>query len=369
MKCNAEDITSFLTFRHPLSVLKDYQYSYSMEYNCNDIEFEHMKTEARTLFSNAVSNEMEKFDKPAVMMSGGVDSVFLAVLMKRLNPDKKIKTYTAKFDGDTESIRAMEVAKHFHLSNTIIEIEPNDYLDLDRYLNPLIRLKKEPLHPNEIALAKTESKAKEDGCDVVFSGEGADDVFGGYSKLLTLYKTGNDLNQLLDFYRYFSLNKREQIINPEFLVDDVKMLDKIIGTKFYSIDNKNRMFYFIQRIHTPGLLKRGVNASRLSNLDCIFPYVEKNLVSYVNNLPFKYKISDTISKFILREIAMEYLPHEYAYASKHPFPVPFDSWMKNIGNWNLSRELFCSNNISTFSGWEKWMLINLNNWWMIKNEE
>jgi len=341
-----------------------------MEYNHSEdnIDFDQAMVKTATLFSKTVGNEMEKFDRPAVMMSGGLDSVFLAVLMKHLDADKKIKTYTAKFKGDSEYIRAAEVAKYFCLPHTIVKINPDDYLNSDSYLKPLIKLKTEPLHPNEIALAKTEAKAKEDGCDVIFSGEGADDVFGGYDKLLTLYKTGNNLNQLLDFYRYFSLDKRKQIVKSKFLIDDVKSLDKTLPN-FHSIDDvRNRMFYFIQRVHTPGLLKRGINASKFNGLECIFPYIEKDLVSYVNNLPFEYKIFGAISKFILREISVKYnLPYEFAYVSKYPFPVPFNNLMKGINKWNLNPELFRSNNLSTFNGWEKWMLINLNAWLEIEN--
>ena len=125
----------------------------------------------------------------AIMMSGGLDSVLLAALMKLLDPDKKIRLYTATFNTlNSDTIRAKHAAHLFDLPHSFVKIEPTDYLNIDKYLVPLIYLGKRPLHPNEIALAKTEAVAKKDGCDIVFCGEGADGLFGGYDKLLTLYK-------------------------------------------------------------------------------------------------------------------------------------------------------------------------------------
>jgi len=367
MKLKAEDITGFLTFRHPLSALKGYDYPYKISFDEHHNDFETAKEETENHLLHAVEGHMKHSVQPAVVMSGGVDSVTIVALMKKRDPKKMIHLYTAKFKNDPEYEKAAKAAKYFNLPHTVLEVTPEDYLNENVYLRPLVKNKREPLHPNEIALAKIESVAKEDGCDTVFCGEGGDDLFGGYTKLLTLFKgyylsSENFLGFLLDFYRYFTLSDRQKIIKPEYLADDVKLLDDTLGEDYRYMDMQKIAFYFIQKVHTPGLLKRGISAISFNGMQSAFPYVDSKLVDYVNSLPFEYKIFGNISKYILREVALKYIPREFAYSTKHPFPVPFDRWMKDINEWDLDDRLFLSKDISIFNGWKKWMLINLNAW-------
>jgi asparagine synthase (glutamine-hydrolysing) len=361
MKKLADDITSFLSFRHPLRDLYFWDYPYSLVYETIDLEFEIAKKRTKELFIRSVKESLGKSKNPAVVISGGLDSVFLAQVMIDCGAEPLL--YTAKFKGDDESERAKLAAKELDLEHSTIEILPKDYLEVNNYLKPLIKLKKEPLHPNEIALAKIESKAKGDGCDTIFSGEGADDIFGGYSKIFTFHKTmkfkeeyPSFVDRFLKFYRYFS-TLDHWIINPKYITDDSSLLD------FSEINLINFGTYFIQRYHTPGLIKRGINAAKFNDLKSEFPYINSKLVAYVNTLPIEYKVFGDVSKLILREIALDNISTEIAYGEKHPFPVPLDNWMKNINEWNLDKNLFTSNDISSFSGWKKWMLINLDTWW------
>jgi len=53
------------------------------------------------------------------------------------------------------------------------------------------------------------------------------------------------------------------------------------------------------------------------------------------------------------------LPHDIIYRPKYGFPVPFKLWMEDIQEWDLDQEIFCGTDISGFTGWKKFMLINL----------
>jgi len=360
VKYDKESITSFLTFRYDLNRLTEFNYPYDIDidiFNSVSHSFEKSKRLVRETLIKSI--EKDKTKHPAVMMSGGVDSVFVAALLKQIHPN--LKCYTARFKGDNESKLATDAASALNIDHTIVDVYPEDYIDIDRYLKPLIKLKGEPLHPNEIALAKTERVAKLDGCDKVFCGEGADDIFGGYSNIFMYYRK-HKINEFLDYYRYFSLEERTRIINKDYLMDDNILM------KRYLKDVPQHIFgpHFIQTIHTPGLIKRGINAIKFNDMDWSFPYVDKKLVTLVNSLPLEYKNFGDISKYILREISLEYIPRKFSYSVKHPFPVPFNDWMKDINKWNLNDDVFLSNDISSFDGWHKWMLINLNIW--LENE-
>ena len=66
-----------------------------------------------------------------------------------------------------------------------------------------------------------------------------------------------------------------------------------------------------------------------------------------------------IAKFLLKRASEPYLPEVVIYRKKVPFPMPFDEIMKNVHHWDLDEEIFLSTDISSFNGWKKFMLINL----------
>jgi len=67
-----------------------------------------------------------------------------------------------------------------------------------------------------------------------------------------------------------------------------------------------------------------------------------------------------IPKHILKKIAEKYLPNAIIYRKKKGFSVPFDSWFSKLEKWPLNKEIFKSDDISEFTGWKTFMLINLN---------
>ena len=62
---------------------------------------------------------------------------------------------------------------------------------------------------------------------------------------------------------------------------------------------------------------------------------------------------------ILKKVAEKYLDHKIIYRPKKGFPVPFENWLKDLNEWELDKTVFKQNDISSYSGWKKFMLINL----------
>jgi asparagine synthetase B (glutamine-hydrolysing) len=387
IKINDNLITSFLTFRHLIGDLSEFDGSKikwlkkEPRFEEKDIQFE----EAENKIEEILINEIKKLENKeiAVVLSGGLDSSMILALCRKVFPEKRIHTYTAGFYGENEFKYARLVSKKFDSIHTERLIKKEDYIGEKSLLKPLVRSKKEPLHPNEIALAKVESVAKKDGCDVIVCGEGADDIFGGYGQNFRMYMNYDGSEPFFKFflrnYRYFSIDARKKIVKDEFLIDDYELLMKYLDN--IPDDVKNKVFYFTQKIHTPGLLKRAINAMEFNNLEPNFPYLCEELVEFVNSLSFDYKVrwkseehrkkaqnmyfreiseKMDIPKYILKKMAEKYLPHKIIYRPKYAFPVPFDKWFKYLEYWPLNQEIFKTNKISGFNGWEKFMLINLN---------
>lgn len=400
-KFSKEGISSYLTFRYPIGDLtmfadfKNVPYGAKIK-NGRIISYWYPKFEEKKISFEGVKEKVEELliksikkltegKEIAIPFSGGIDSSLIVAICRKIYPNKKIYTYSAGFYGDDEFEYSRLAAKRLNTIHKEKILSKEEYIGENSLLRPLIRQKGEPLHPNEIALAEVEKIAKEDGCEIALCGEGGDDIFGGYGQNLRMYlnykRDKPFFKFFLDNYRYFSLEDRQKVVKDKYLVDDFKLLSSFLNEKETPEDIKNKAFYFIQKIHTPGLITRGANAMRFNDLEPGFPYIDTELVNFVNSLPFEFKvhwkskkhekeaqnmpfreISEKMDtpKYILKKIAEKYLPHKIIYRKKYGFPVPFDKWFASLKEWPLNPEIFKTNDISQFNGWKKFMIINLN---------
>jgi asparagine synthetase B (glutamine-hydrolysing) len=398
-----EGITSFLTFRYPVeryTMFKNYfaippghqvkkgsiepfwRPKFSIDMN---IAFEQAMRRTEKLLISAVEQICNDKEKIGLTISGGLDSSLLCAIVRSLYPNKEIHTYSAGFVGDDEFEYSRKVSEMFNTIHKELVLCKEDFIGKTSLLKPLIKQKAAPLHPNEIALGNIEKIAVDDKCEVVLCGEGGDDIFGGYGQLLRMYLNySGDVSfskYFLSNYRYFSREEQKKLINEKYLIDDISLVEHLFKDQDGPQDIKDKVFYFIQRIHTPGLVIRGVNAFKYNGLPPAFPYLNMNLVDFVNSLPFDYKIhwktrdAETkaknmyfrevsenldIPKYLLKRIAERYLPREIIYRIKKGFPVPFNQWLSDIETWPLDSQVFRSNDISYLDGWKKFMIINLN---------
>jgi len=397
-----EGITSFMTYRYPIGKLTMFKgieripFGYELDnyllkkqwsprYSTSSVDIGSAIKEIETLLLRSIE-KMVGDKKLGIVLSGGLDSSLLVAMVRKLWPHRAIRTYTAGFDGDNEFAYARKIAKLFDTVHFEKEFTREDYIGDSSMISQLIKFKGEPLHPNELALNYVEAQAAMDGCEIILCGEGADDLFGGYGKNFRMYLNfpGGNIEDFcrffLDNYRYFSLVERKDFIRAEYLVDDVALTMNYLELEDFPCSIEDAAIYLTQKLHTPGLITRGLNAIKFNNLEGGFPYIDNDLVYYVNGLPFDFKIrwknensakeamgkrfqeiseEFDIPKFILKKIAENYLPDEIVYRKKYGFPVPFDLWLYDTKEWDFDNSVFLKNNISQLSGWKKFMLINL----------
>ncbi len=400
---SAHGIASYFSFRHP--ILQYTMFNGISKYDAQPgslIPSEVWKpifsdhTLGENLFEKAIIAKVEEkllraIEKLAgskkrigVTLSGGLDSSLILSMLRSMYPDAEILTYSIGFYGDDEFEYSRDAAARFSTRHWEKVLTAEDFIGKDSIMKPLIMRKCAPLHPNEIALALAERQAKRDACDVVFCGEGADDIFGGYGRNLRMYlrylPSQDYCEFLLSRYRYFKRDDVAGLIRDEYLLDDAQLLKGIFEEAECPADARNRMLYFIQRIHTRGLIERGMNALGFAGCAPAIPFIEPEMVEYANSLPFdlhvKWKdgfsdahfmgmdptiISEKYDtpKYLLKKVAEAYLPHHIIYRPKHGFPVPFELWMRDLKTFELSNAIFKTSDISRMTGWQKFMIINL----------
>jgi len=403
-KFSPDGISSFFTFRFPIGNLTMFNDYYKIPCG-SELKDNRVKTYWYPQFAPiqiTVEDALKKVEdllltsikelikgkrkeKIGFAMSGGVDSSLIVALCRKILPDTDLYTYSAGFYGEDEFKYSRLVADKLNTIHTEKILYKEDYIGKNSLLEPLIKYKGEPLHPNEIALANIEKIAKKDNCDIMLCGEGADDIFGGYGQNFRMYlnykKDRPFFKFFLDNYRYFTVEEKENLLNKEYNIDEYAILMNTLNKNEFPKNIKNYVAYFTQKIHTVGLITRGLNAMRFNNLTPGFPFINMKLVNFVNSLPFKFKvhwkekyskekavglnfreISENldIPKYILKKLAENYLPNKIIYRPKYGFPVPFDFWFEDLKKWELNDEIFKTDDISNLNGWKKFMLINLN---------
>lgn len=228
------------------------------------------------LLKLSVSKRVEGLDTIGVIFSGGVDSSILALFLQEISCNKKldITLYAVGSEGSKD----LEAAKY-----------AAEYLDLPLKTQIVTEdLIKE--HVGEVVHAIGDDNLMkvgvglttyfatrmihEDGINVAISGQGADELFGGYNRYLKSYEEG-----MLD------LEIREDISN------------------MYHVN-----------------LERDDACAMLNSVEIRLPFLDKKLVEYAINLPIKNKVSgtgDVLRKNILRKLAFnEGLDKEIAYRPK-----------------------------------------------------
>jgi asparagine synthase (glutamine-hydrolysing) len=313
-------------------------------------------------------------------LSGGLDSSILVQQMSAHHPEA-IKTFTIGFGevGFNEFDYAQEVADHCATDHTEVHLDAEQYLGC---LDTMLHIKDAPLAvPNEIALHLLSKVLKQD-VSVVLSGEGADELFGGYGRIFRsaydyervkkygqsgmpstlrnnlIDKYGSldwtdELDHFLGQYSYMSLTTKKDLFTPELvqaLGGDLynRSYFEDLWSKLGHMELADKYIWTFQRIHLEGLLGRLDSATMSASVEGRVPFVDHRLVEYVNSLPIDYKMSwlsaddkikaellnsnqisekYDITKYILRRIFESKLPKRISERDKVGFPVPLAKWM------------------------------------------
>ena len=294
--------------------------------------------------------------RPGTYLSGGLDSSLITAITANLT-NKRINTYTIGFleDGFNEFEFSRKVAKKYQTKHHEILVDIEDYLNRWK---ELIYFKDAPLGvPNEIPLAIMTSELKKE-VSVVLSGEGADELFGGYGRIFRtpFYYRNKYVGELTPYqffisnYEYVPRNMRDM-----YLLESKELRKKIdIQNSVMFNDNsfEEAIFRFFHQVHIKGLLQRVDMTTMQASVEARVPFLDHELIEFVYkripyDLKLKWKDRESllraqnmtpeefsevldIPKYILKQIAYKYLPAEIIERRKVGFPVPLNKWFNNI---------------------------------------
>ncbi len=332
----------------------------------------------RTLLESSVKYRMIADVPIGAFLSGGVDSSIITAIMAQ-NSSFPIKTFTIGFeeDGFNELSYAKIIADKYKTNHFEIILSGKEYIST---MNKLISFKDAPLSvPNEVPLYLMAKELKKH-ITVVLSGEGADEIFGGYGRIFRSpydleriqhidrldisqeekrayskeffkkYLKQNfhsELEHFLSLYNYTSFEEKTELLDDSIYLEDIEnqLIEKFM-LYFDEIQDEsytNKIMYVFEKIHLVGLLHRVDTTTMATSVEARVPFVDHHLVEFAFTIPLKYKLkwikdkpkllmSDKISeeydipKYILKKSYEDMIPQEILYRKKMGFPVPLHSW-------------------------------------------
>lgn len=278
-----------------------------------------------------------------LFLSGGIDSSVIALVMKNLTD--KVNTFSIGFSNSDfdESRYSKLVAEKFGTIHHHFVLEPPKILDL---LPNVIKYMDEPCGDQALLPVYWLSSEAKKYVTVVLSGEGSDEIFGGYE----YYKNDNQDMRHEYFSEFFLKNPNETLsgfplisddnirfnlitnFNLQEIVEEMKNFqwyDKLkAGTKKIKNKLRLRQYVDIKSWLPDDLLMKFDKMTMSQSLEGRAPFLDYRLVEFVYNLPPNYKINNDEHKFILKEAFTNNLPKEITERKKQGFNLPMSEWLK-----------------------------------------
>lgn len=141
-----------------------------------------------------LSQETAHFSSVGALLSGGIDSTLISAIMQKVSP-KSISTFTIDYvnSGHDEAVAASEIAAHLGTEHVLMSINPEQALDIVILLPTIFT---EPLSSNSQISLYLLAKRATDEVEALFSGDGGDELFGGYNRYLGALQTWRRLQRL-----------------------------------------------------------------------------------------------------------------------------------------------------------------------------
>jgi asparagine synthase (glutamine-hydrolysing) len=295
-------------------------------------------------------------------LSGGLDSSALVGLMSRHN--SRVRTFSAGFGESaySELAYAAEVAKHFGTEHHEVVIDDRDIVE---HLCRLTAFRDAPVsEPADIPVYLLAREAAR-SVKMVLSGEGADEILGGYPKHVAerfapgylrvpasirhrlieplaralpyefrRIKTGLASLSIDDwrerYVRWFgSLNRGERDTLSVLRMNGAPPADAPPFDADPGTSSLRRILYFDQTSWLPdNLLERADRMTMAASIELRVPFLDHKLAEFVSALPDEFRIRGLKTKWILRQAAARLLPRRILERSKVGFRVPVNQWFR-----------------------------------------
>lgn len=316
----------------------------------------------RKVMEESVRVHMRSDVPVGAFLSSGLDSTTIVALARQIHPG--IKTFSVGFEveGYNEIDVAKETAEKLGVENIHYLVRPEEFI---AELPKIIWHMDEPLaDPSAIPLYFIAREASKH-VTVVLSGEGADELFGGYniyrepgalkifSYMPNMFKRslksiariipegvkGKSFiergctpleERFIGNAKIYDENEKEQLLKTYAPDLDHKRITKPLYQMAQSYDDVNKMQYI--DIHTwlrGDILLKADKMTMAHSLELRVPFLDKDVFDVASRIETKHKITHHTTKYVLREAMRGIVPDHVLNRKKLGFPVPIRVWLKD----------------------------------------
>ncbi|MEI7025445.1 asparagine synthase (glutamine-hydrolyzing) [Paenibacillus sp. y28] len=319
--------------------------------------------ELRERLKDSVVHHMQSDVMRGCFLSSGIDSTAIAAHMRAIEP---IKTFSVGFEGpNNETLISRETAQALDTDHFEKIITEHDFFDV---LPKAVWHQDEPVaDPSAIALYHVSELARRH-VTVVLSGEGADELFGGYRiyneplSLQSIERLPLPLKRLMHRMALMlpeGMRGRSYLLrgttpleerflgNAKIFSEDMKadvlqtdrdLLKRYtkpfeVAAQYYErtrhLDPVTRMQYIDMNLWLPGdILMKADKMTMAHSLELRVPFLDKELFELARRIPMQQRIAENTTKYVFRKAMEGIVPEFILHRPKLGFPVPVREWMK-----------------------------------------
>lgn len=353
---------------------------YEMKYNIDDSKsLEEWEDIIAQTFRDSTTVHGIADVEVGCFLSSGVDSSYV---VKEMSKNNSVRTFSVGYEEEkySELKYAQEFAKTAGVDNYIKKISAEEFFDAA----PVVQYyMDEPLpNPSAIALYYLTKLASEQ-VKVVLSGEGADELFGGYHyykdplnfenyqklplglrkcaakavenmprfhgrRFLMRGAQGIEESFVRNNY-VFNFDERDAVLNPDIPAANPATFTKPYFDMCKDVDDVTRMQYVdMQTWLVQDILVKADRMSMANSLELRVPFLDKEMLKVALSIPTKYRVSKEQTKIALRGAALKQVPEKTASMPKTGFLTPLNDWLKRDEFYSRVKDAFESDTAKKF---------------------
>ncbi len=278
----------------------------------------------------------------ATACSGGVDSGLVTALSTRFRGD--FHAYVVDpATGASEAPRAELTAARAGVPIRRVPLEKDRFLDL--WPKMVWHLESDGWHASNMGFLAMTERCRADGVKVLLTGEGADELFGGYPWHMTRTQQWRNLSfpwrlllgrrsyreRLRDASRspltarQFGRGERNRVLRslaPEQTFLDARIFKRL--EPVYPLAERAYLTACIYDLYThlQDLLHRHDRLSMAASVELRVPFIENGMIDFALHLPFRFKYRRRTAKWLLKQVALRHIPRENVLTRKIGFALP-----------------------------------------------
>ena len=332
--------------------------------------------------SDSIKQQMISDVPLGAFLSGGIDSSTVVALMQAQST-KPVRTFTIGFDesGYDEAVHAKAIAQHLGTDHTELYVQPSDALDV---IPKLASMYCEPFSDSSQIPTFLVAQMAREQVTVALSGDGGDEIFGGYNRYLTAKKVWSRMQPVPHAARKL-ISRSLHAISPARLDSLFELVKPVLpksmhlmgagdkahkladvlalsdGQAFYHRLNSHwedpasvvigghepatifttaqawpktdsfehwMMAMDTQTYMTDDILVKVDRASMAASLEARVPLLDHRLIELAWSMPLEYKIRNGEGKWLLRQVLDRHVPKALIDRPKQGFGIPLDSWLR-----------------------------------------